>query len=322
MKTPRLLNDLYGDLRDRRLLPVAIVLVVATLAVPFLLSSDDPVMPPAPADPAAATDEMPTMPAVLASNPSLRDYRERLDSLREKNPFADDSPAAAAAATAESAGEVAAGDEVETAASAGGASGSATFSETFSEAVTETSSGGGSAAPVPDDVTIEVDESGEGSSSGSGGDGGGGNGGNGGGSEPPEGGQWYSYAVDVTTGLAGDLRERKNLQGLTVLPSRSNPVAVYIGVGDGGKEAVFMVSPDVVDSRGDGDCLPSPSSCQYLTLRKNDERRFEYAPSGEPDTYVLVVDDISLEPLKDPPDASRDALHGAGGASVDAFLGS
>jgi hypothetical protein len=219
---------------------------------------------------------------------------------------------------AESAGDSAV-ESAETAASAGGtAGGAASFSETFSETVSETSPPGGSASTVPEDVSVDVDESESGGGGGS--DDGGSGGSSDGGSEPPEGGEWYTYTVDVTTGLAGDLRERKNLQGLTVLPSRSNPVAIYVGVGDGGKEAVFMVSPDVVDSRGDGDCLPAPSNCQYLTLRKDDERRFQYAPSGEPDTYVLTVDDIGLERLKDPPDATRDARKGAVGASMDAFL--
>ena len=40
LKTPDFLSDLYYDLRDRRLLPVVALVIVAIAAVPFLLGGD------------------------------------------------------------------------------------------------------------------------------------------------------------------------------------------------------------------------------------------------------------------------------------------
>ncbi len=44
-----------------------------------------------------------------------------------------------------------------------------------------------------------------------------------------------------------------------------------------------------------GRCMPKPADCQFLNLRMGDETKFEYAPSGEPDTFVIRVLDIRLE---------------------------
>ena len=80
-------NDLYRDLVDRRMLVPVIALLVAIVAVPVLLKSE----PPAPAPPAAAaapaegTDEV--SPAVLVSDPGVRDYSKRLSALKKKNPL-------------------------------------------------------------------------------------------------------------------------------------------------------------------------------------------------------------------------------------------
>jgi hypothetical protein len=283
MKPPRFLNDLYRDLRDRHLLPLVGVLIVAIIAVPLLLSSDSEV-PSASSDAAAQaaaleTQDLPTLPAVLASTPGLRDYRDRLARLHEKNPFRQpvaDLPkvnGAGHAATVPSASEL--GSDP----AAGSASGGTGLSETIREAVTQTST----------QTTTTTTQT-------AGGNGNGSNGGSGSNQD----GQWFTYRVDVLTGPAGDTQRRQNVKRFTVLPSRSNPVALFLGVEEGGKKANFMVSPDVVDSRGDGTCLPDPSQCEFLTLKAGDERKFEYAPTGEPDTFVIEIKDIRLVPIDDP----------------------
>ncbi len=89
IRTPELLNNLYRDLRDRRLLFPAAALLVALIAVPVALSSSSPTTtPPAPAPveagsgPAAATE-----PAVLAEELGMTAYQKRLNQLQTKNPF-------------------------------------------------------------------------------------------------------------------------------------------------------------------------------------------------------------------------------------------
>jgi hypothetical protein len=85
IKSPDFLNDLYRDLRARRLLIPAAALAVALVAVPVLLSTDSPsAPPPAPPPPAEATA---AQPAVLAETVGIRDYRKRLEALKSKNPF-------------------------------------------------------------------------------------------------------------------------------------------------------------------------------------------------------------------------------------------
>ena len=89
VRAPRALEDLYRDMRDRRLLLPALALIIAIVAVPILLTT-----PKEPA-PGPAAFQLPegseaVTPAVLAEEQvGVRDYRKRLDELKSKNPFAD-----------------------------------------------------------------------------------------------------------------------------------------------------------------------------------------------------------------------------------------
>jgi hypothetical protein len=302
MKPPTFLVDLYGDLRDRKLLPLVVVLVLATIAVPVILKNETP--PPPEADPAAANADLPgAMPtaAVMVSDPGLRDYRERLNQLRSKDPF-EGEKVEAPDLSESSVRDVSGGGSgaSATAASTGGSTGSASTEGSFSESVT---------ASTSTETTTTTQTTG-------------GNGSNGGsGSEDER--QWFTYRIDVLTGPAGHTQRRQNVERYTVLPSRSNPVALFLGAQEGGKRANLMVSTDVVDSRGDGTCLPDPSDCQFLTLKVGDERKFEYAPSGEPDTFVIEIKDIRLVAIDDPrePPASEPQGRGNARAGVESFLG-
>lgn len=87
-KMPPFLSDLFKDMRDRRLIVPAIALFVAILAVPVVLGADPEPAPPPPAVPVDAKAEA-VSPAVLADQEvAVRDFKERLDELKEKNPFA------------------------------------------------------------------------------------------------------------------------------------------------------------------------------------------------------------------------------------------
>jgi len=93
LKAPSFLVDIYWDLRDRHLLPLAILLIVALIAMPFLLrggSSESEVEGEAGTGTAATASGAGTTQAdalVARSAPGLRDYRRRLDELESKNPF-------------------------------------------------------------------------------------------------------------------------------------------------------------------------------------------------------------------------------------------
>jgi hypothetical protein len=279
MKPPQMIQDLYADMRDRKLLPLIAVLLLGIVAVPVVLKQE--AEPPATvAETAAAVPEDVPTAAVLVSDPGLRDYRERLAELSSKNPFASDSGDVAAEKAKAQVEDVV----KEAAASAGLTDPASTASGTIGGGSTGVTESTTTETSTSESSEVIVEDSDDSSSSG----------GSGGGS------RWYTFSVDVLTGPAGDTRRRNNLQTLTVLPSESNPVAVYIGVSDGGKKAVFMVSPDVVDTDGAGSCLPAPSACQFLTLKKGQEQKLDYAPSGEADTFVIDVKDIRFEEVRDP----------------------
>ena len=300
MKPPKFLHDLYSDMRDRKLLPLVVVLVLAIIAVPLLLKSD--VEAPQPADPAAAAADVPEgipVPAVLASDPGLRDYRKRLNTLHAKNPFANESAVidlseSAIQDVSRAAGAAGAGSQSSSASGSGGST-----SETVTESSTSTST----------DTTVTEDGSGSAS-------GGGGSGHN----EVVE----LAFRVDVEVGPAGATKRRKNVKLLTALPSQSNPVLLFLGASEDGDHAVFLVSEDVVTARGDGRCVPSPADCQFLNMKADDEMKLEYAPSGEPDTFVIRVLDIGLERNSDTAGSGdRDAESEADSpkAGLKSFLG-
>jgi hypothetical protein len=302
MKPPLFLQHLYADLRDRRLLPIVGLLVVAIAAVPVLLKSKVEPPPPIAAQTSAVGEtEVPTLPAVLAADPGLRDYRDRLGGLRSKDPFAQKggsaagtvAAVAASAALAEIAGSEAA---VDAAASAAGAS---------TASAVDTASGSGKTS------TSDTAESPD-STSGSGdGNAGGGDSGSGGGSQTTT--EQVAFRVDVEVGHPGDTDRRKNVKLLTVLPSQSNPVAMFLGASEDGRSAVFLISEDVGNTHGDGSCLPSAAECEFLTLKPGQQRRFAYGPEGE--EFVLKLVSIGLAPVKksskaapEKDEASREAL--------------
>jgi hypothetical protein len=290
MKPPKMIHDLYGDLRDRRLLPVAVLLVVAIAALPLLLKTD--VTPPPPSTAAtdaavAEAEDLPTLPAVLASDPGLRDYRERLEKLSKKNPFRQQFKAP------ESSAEVV---EVTDTAS-GGSSGGEDISISSSGDSTEVTVGGGS---------------GSGSGSGSGG------------GKPKTELVELAFRADVEVGRAGDTKRRKNVKQLTVLPSESNPVAMFIGATEDGKRAVFLVSDEVKRVHGDGSCQPRPSRCQFLIMRPGERMRFDYVTSKKSEIYALKLNDIRLVEVED---AAEIETRSAGShsdstkSSIQAWLG-
>jgi hypothetical protein len=97
IKPPKFLADLYADLRDRRLLPLVALLLVAIIAAPILLAGGEDeetaVAPPAPAG-ASASAAQTSFTVVPAQEGQLRDYRKRLNHRTARNPFKQPVPAA------------------------------------------------------------------------------------------------------------------------------------------------------------------------------------------------------------------------------------
>jgi hypothetical protein len=92
LKMPAVLTDLYWDLRDRRLLPLIGLVVLAIAAVPFLLGNSSKQGPPvalqtasgAAAGVAASEGHALT---VVQAKPGLGDFHKRLAGRKPKDPF-------------------------------------------------------------------------------------------------------------------------------------------------------------------------------------------------------------------------------------------
>lgn len=92
LKPPAALADVYYDLRDRRLLPVVALVLVAIVAVPFLLGSSggEPVAPSS--LPGAGTALEEGVPGtrkltVVEATPGVREYHKRLAGRTPTDPF-------------------------------------------------------------------------------------------------------------------------------------------------------------------------------------------------------------------------------------------
>jgi hypothetical protein len=87
LRVPDFLADLYYDLRDRRLLPLVALLVVAIVAAPILIggSTKDDAVPPV-ASGAGPTGDQASFSVVPAAE-ELQAYKKRLGHRRTVNPF-------------------------------------------------------------------------------------------------------------------------------------------------------------------------------------------------------------------------------------------
>lgn len=268
LKMPRFATDLVHDLRSRRLLPLIALLLVAIVAAPFLLSDPGPTLTPTSGQTGLVPDtgSGPAELTVVAQTPvGLRDYRQRLDQLKAKNPFRQHFTA-----------PVVAGANL-------GTAGATTTVPSVAPAPSADLPPAPSAVSVPSTPTTSpVTVTGGGGSSGGGGGngnhggggggdlgGGGGGSGNGGGhGSPPIKAQTQivTYEIDASVGAPGKTNLRTGLPELTMLPNPKNPIAVFMGVTPDSKRALFLVSTDVTSVFGDVRCGFGDSSCQLIEL--------------------------------------------------------
>lgn len=220
-------QSVWRQLLQRRLLPVAILLIAAAAAIPFILAKDPETTPAAPL-PAAGKgpDELATEPIVTAADGATLKRRKVLGSAR--NPFAAPASAPQAESPADPAGKTPAADEP--------------ASEAPSSSGGGAPSGGGDEPVVPSGPSAPSTPS----------------------TPKP---QYDRGDLTVRFGDAtGDALERMTVKRLGALPSVEEPVLIYLGVADGGKSAVFLFE-EGVEVNGDAECDPSPQACETIKLR-------------------------------------------------------
>jgi hypothetical protein len=297
LKPPAFLVDLYYDLRDRRLLPLVALVVVAIAAAPFLLGNkSEPVLLP-PAGGLATEGESLGSTShlrVVEATPGLRDYHKRLRDRTATDPFEQ-----RFAGPAEGGGGSSSGDASASSSAGASSSSPSSFSE---EAVTTTESS-----------TATVEASGKGgSSSGGGGSGSNGSGEGGSGGAKPNGHLVvFDYAIDARIAYsppAGDGGAQQQQESIvrhrvlpqTPLPGKKAPVVTYLGPGrKRGDRAtgkvLLVVSGDVDSIAGQHRCVSSARSggvCELLEVEPGFPLTFAYGSDGA--HYTIKVLSIEL----------------------------
>jgi hypothetical protein len=259
------LKDLWADLREKRLWPVAVVLVLGLIAVPLVLAK--PAKDAAPAAVPAPTSQLPDAGLKVLAASDDTGAGSDLGVFNPKDPFRPPSKVlhrGAATATASSATSGSAGPSSGGAASAGSPSGS---------------SAGGSGG------------SGGGGTSG-GGSGGGTGGGTGGGnftpSRPTTRTQRYEYVIDVTFNHNTKTRRVNSMHRLDMLPSQNSPLLIFMGVDKNADNAVFLVD-STLTGVGEGTCRPSADKCSFLYLGPGSVHAFT-GQDGQ--SYTIRLDEI------------------------------
>jgi hypothetical protein len=276
LKVPAFLRDLYDDLRERHLLPIVALLIVAIVAIPIAFggSSDEEA-----SDEAAVTETESSAEAgataeasqlVAKAAPGLRRYQRRLGDLKARDPFKQK--------FAEGEGE-----------GSGGGSGSS-------------GGGGANATTIPpsteDGGSVPSYDGGSGDGSGT----------------TTYKRTFYSYAIDVrVTNLnsgdaagssasngelsgsevvSADSNEaqssaakakatvRRNLPEYTMLPSRDTPALVFVGATKDERKALFVVSSDVEAIFGDAKCVLGSQRCEMIALEVGLPETIVYGRAG------------------------------------------
>jgi len=272
VKVPPFFEDFYYDLRDRRLLPVIALVLVAIVAAPFLLKNDgegvEPV--PAPAPEAGIQQASEKTLTVVKAAPGLRNYKKRLGHRKPTDPFHQrfTSPSLKG-------GELNETSTTTTTSPEGGS-------------IETGSSSGVQPAPSSGGFPEGADSDGD---------------------EIPDGVRLITYTLDLqVTKIQTKPDGTKEKTGPTVhkdvkapspLPGEKSPVVTYLGMGS--KEPrlpMFLVSSEVTTIYGEGVCVSGTGSCQLISLRKGFPVTFVYGPNDV--RYKINLLDVHPVPIEAP----------------------
>jgi hypothetical protein len=254
-----LLRDLWADLRERRLWPVAALLVIALVAIPVVLGRSSgaaetpaPIPAPLPASTASSDGEQAVS---LAAGPVARMAARG----RPRDPFRG---APKAKQPAESVAPPA-----------------TPVAATPSDSIPADTPAATPAAPpsAPDPAPVPADTSTPPTTP----------------TAPPVTGVAAGYRTDLRFGPAGRDKPIEDLLRLRALEGAAGPLLVYLGVREDRKTAVFLLT-STAEHAGDGRCQPSATACQMIELSRGESEFFD-VPTGEAgvEQYELYVERVS-----------------------------
>jgi hypothetical protein len=260
-------RTLLRDLVERRLWPVALLLVAAAVAVPVYLgrpaSSEETDAPAA----VAQSDGVKASKVAVTLEDSASDGESHG---KVRNPFKQQHVSKTSKADA-------------------GGSGSTPNGATTS----------GGSSPSSPSVPDTPSGAGIGSGTSGSGDTGSGSGGSTGGTTDDD--ATKRSDVDITRvslhlGKIGELKTYKDVARLSPLPSAGNPLFVFTGVLKDGKTVVLLPSSTVqLSEESDVSCKPSNKSCQKLELTQDDTVFFTIAGDTTGTQYQLDIISVRLK---------------------------
>jgi len=248
------LLDLWHDLREKRLWPVAALLAAALVAVPLVVAkpAEEPdVAPPERAETREEADLKGLARVVLAQDKLANG--SKLNLFDSGDPFSPPKSVLDAAEEDDTGAPVtgtsAGGDLLGGLSTPGGDGGTVSPGG-------GTTGGGGVTTPEP--------------------------------SEPQQKTTQFTYVIDVTFTHGNRRRKIKGMERLAMLPSQESPLLLFLGVDAKASNAVFLVDSRLQPS-GEGTCKPRPEDCSFLYLGAGSMHLFN-DENGE--SYSLRIDQI------------------------------
>jgi hypothetical protein len=262
MTVPR---NMLKELLERKLWPIALVLIIALVAVPVLLTKKAPtdiVTPPTGPLPYSSGTTLPAISVQTTPGNSKLTGKGR-------NPFTPQHVATTATTAA-----------VVPTTTPPASTGTATVNAGSGSSSSGTSESGGSATPAP--VTSTTPSTTKPAAR----------------TTPASTGltatQSYHVSLAITTS-GGGVNTIDPLERLSILPSKKQPMVVELGVLQGGKTVLFAVEPGTVVS-GAGTCTPGPIDCEIVALHPGQtEGISKQGGSGTTPVALFSVNSITVD---------------------------
>jgi hypothetical protein len=255
--------DLWQDLREKRLWPVAAGLLLALVAVPFVLVKPAKEAPAAAGAGAAAAGAKPLQPigeGLLKPAENSVSDGSALKAFLSKDPFkpikelqneAGVAPTTLTSTGAAGSASAGAGGSSTAGAAAGGSTGSPSSGGSTGGSTGGGTSGGGTT------TTIKT----------------------------------WTYVADLHFGVTGHEKAYKRTKQLTVIPDEKTPLLVFLGVTSDRAKAVFLVDSKLQTS-GEGRCKPSTAECTFLYLAQDADNNEQVFTDEDGTEYTLRLDDL------------------------------
>jgi hypothetical protein len=282
--------ELWHDLREKRLWPVAVGLLAAAIAIPAVMlkpASSGTTVAPVVAQPL----KVDTLPAVqVDSSPS---HGSRLNTFSQRDPFKPMSDLKQATSTKSSSST----------SSTSSASPPASAPTTVSNKTS--SSGGGTSSPVTTPTTTPSTPSSS--------------------TTTPV--KWFRYTADLSFGEAGNLKTLKSVADFTLLPDDKTAAVVFMGVSNDAKSAIFFIADPAFTASGEGECNDK-QDCRFVKLSLDGQKDQESFTSLDGTiVYKLKLLKLNREYISQsaaqgdttaPSPSSKLGKDGSGGAIADA----